>query len=1187
MDPKVPGTFNTCPVHDVCGPPPTPPPPDTPLAGLVLGLLAAVLAVAAAVWWRFYRHQRVPRIGRVVDESGAPVPGAAVWAISVGGKGDGGGDAGAGAGAPRRAVQSDADGRFVLMMPPGSSRVVRATKVGFEGPAAPVTAGAAPPATARATGFGRNAVAPTSMTPVVPQRAAAGGGQGEEGQGGEQEAVELMLLLRRCRFAVRGTVSGPVLTTSKTFVQGLSGAQVTFLANNGGNGGEDHDQDAAPTDAQGAYSLTLAFGSYIRRVTLGGYDSSFAEVVVRQQEDSLDAQLEITLFDVSGAVTEAPAAGVDGGGAEGGGAEGAALEGALVELLDPDSGAAVASCRAGPGGMYLLSAPPGRYLRRVSAPEHEPADELLELDDDVRVNAALAVTLYDVTGSVLDAEGGAPLQGARVRLGLPSAGGGGGPAASSAAAAAVSAASLCLSGAGGGYGWRLPAGTYTRRVSLEGYLGALEQAVVGRGGLAVEQSEVVGGAGGAKGAEGAPPAAGALCPGVTSLSKASSAVAGVVTSSASGGGPLEGAELTLTDTAGGGAVLVATAVSGEGGTYRMTAPLGTFEWRASAPGHDSAARTITTDSGEAGEGTDAALEVTAFTVRGRVGSEETGAPIAGATVRLVPAGAATEGGAGAAGAAGAVAGADSQRQVGLAEAESSSPAEQGGLPCLAVEVVSGADGAFTAAGLRPGRYTLTASAEEHLARSAPLAVEADVPAGSGAADLRLALRYFQAAGTVTDAESGEAVFDALVALQGPDADRNGAALRTDEGGAFALQRVLPGQHAVTVSAAGFQPRSVTFTSAQADLLTGQGLERGRGPADVQLSPLTYALAGRVCSGGGSGGGEGGAASVPLAGAVVWLKKNGKIKGRVVAGADGGYDLGTVTGGLYAVVAAAEEHMKMRTVVTLEADVGPGGAADLTLPKPLPAETDIGSQLVSRYGELKNVFQFYCSAAAVGENNPFILSLTQLNEYVGALKLPGGLSEPGDPVIDGMWAKCCAPTLCRFKLDGKGEVTGALRPDADKGARPAGGAMTFDEFLDFQVPGTVRGDAVRGASAMCCTHRHRHRAHRHPPPRVCCPDRPPPAPVSAFACLCIRLMHYALLSTRCFQLLPRCGWPGTSGGAGCSPCTPSPSPAAAWASPSRSSWRRWRCPAPSGWRQTQPSKRYSRATSSAVARARRW
>ena len=208
---------------------------------------------------------------------------------------------------------------------------------------------------------------------------------------------------------------------------------------------------------------------------------------------------------------------------------------------------------------------------------------------------------------------------------------------------------------------------------------------------------------------------------------------------------------------------------------------------------------------------------------------------------------------------------------------------------------------------------------------------------------------------------------------------------------------------------------------------------------MRLTAQTHALSGRVTSGDEGTG--------PLGGAIVWLKRNGKIKARVVCDADGVFEFGVLSGGLYAVVAGAEAHMKMRTVVTLDGPVAPGGAADLVLPKPLPPDADIGSQLCSSYGDMKSIFQHYCSAAAVGENNPFQMSMTQVNEFMEALKLPDGLSSPGNTVIDEIFSKCNGTSSSTFKLDGRGAVTGALRPDPEK---LIDNAMTFDEFLDFQV-----------------------------------------------------------------------------------------------------------------------------------------
>jgi hypothetical protein len=342
---------------------------------------------------------------------------------------------------------------------------------------------------------------------------------------------------------------------------------------------------------------------------------------------------------------------------------------------------------------------------------------------------------------------------------------------------------------------------------------------------------------------------------------------------------------------------------------------------------------------------------------------------------------------------------------------------------------SGTDGTFTLADVPAGNYSLAFDVDGYERGIRTVIINSRN--GAERVDQSMAKRGFVVKGLVSELETGDPIFGAALArdietTEGPpDA-------RTNEDGVFVISRMRSGPYKFTVTAAGFQAKTITFTLGGADINVG-------GVADVLLEAHKFRL-----SGGVTADGDG---TPPITNAIAWLKKNGKIKQRVECSSQGVFDFGKVAGGLYNVVAGAPGYMKMRVAVTLYDNIDPGGKADLCLPKPLPPEADVGRQIAERVHILRAVFQHYCSAAVVGANNPFMMSISQVEEFMEALDLPGGLSENGSLIMQRLFDQVNGETNCGYRIDQKGDLHGGLRTDPDKVVDTM---LSFDEFLDLQV-----------------------------------------------------------------------------------------------------------------------------------------
>jgi hypothetical protein len=116
---------------------------------------------------------------------------------------------------------------------------------------------------------------------------------------------------------------------------------------------------------------------------------------------------------------------------------------------------------------------------------------------------------------------------------------------------------------------------------------------------------------------------------------------------------------------------------------------------------------------------------------------------------------------------------------------------------------------------------------------------------------------------------------------------------------------------------------------------------------------------------------------------VAVRKGSKVVAEVTSGADGVYDCGSVPAGELVIVCAEDNHAMAKKKVVLGEDIGPGtleekGAADVALPQPLSDENKLDVVLDTYARAIRRVFQHYCSAGAVGENNPFTVGRCKLN-----------------------------------------------------------------------------------------------------------------------------------------------------------------------------------------------------------------
>ena len=694
------------------------------------------------------------------------------------------------------------------------------------------------------------------------------------------------------------------------------------------------------SDANGFFILSLPAGMYTRRVMLDGYTTKFDHIEISADLTS-DVHLEVITYDLIGTITSQSKASYH--------SEmppPRPLARARVTLNDA-SGDAVKSAVTAEDGAYSLAAPGGKYTLEVTASGYESLSgrQVQLTADDQRADATLFEKLYKLSGTVVDADGDAPIPVASVELMEDD----------------HKLVTSVLSGQDGTYKFMLPARDkhpWVRRVGMVGFV-TDEKAHV----LKVDYSEIV------------------------RLEKAQHMVTGVITGV--DGAPLAGASIELHDASG---ALVASAFSDESGNYTMAAGHGEFTWSASADGYVANSKKLSVaDDATA----DASLEPVVHKLTGVVTEEETNAKLGGVAVEITP---------------------EEPK-----EDEPKPPIEQKAASC-----VTNPDGSYAVEGILPGRYVITFNEEKH----DPGRLEHVVDKGEAKADCKLTVTTYKVEGLVTSVE-GDAIEYATVELL----DKKGKATETttNEEGKYTLTHMLPGEHKIKVTAAGFDMKKHAFTTAKEDVLAG-------GAADVTLDPQYFSLSGCVKS-------DSDASCPPIPGAVCWLKKHGKVKKRVVCDDKGVWSFGELPGGLYNVVAGAELHVKMRAVVNLDKDIKPGGEADLVLPKPLPPEADIGAALATLITPLKSIFQHYCSAAIVGEDNPFQMAFFQVEAYMADLKLPDGLSKTASKKVSQLFDDVNGPSRETFKINHKGEVTGALRMDPEKSPDRI---LTFDEFLDFQV-----------------------------------------------------------------------------------------------------------------------------------------
>ena len=162
----------------------------------------------------------------------------------------------------------------------------------------------------------------------------------------------------------------------------------------------------------------------------------------------------------------------------------------------------------------------------------------------------------------------------------------------------------------------------------------------------------------------------------------------------------------------------------------------------------------------------------------------------------------------------------------------------------------------------------------------------------------------------------------------------------------------------------------------------------------------------------------------------------KVVAEVTSGADGVYDCGSVPAGELVVVCAEDNHAMSKRKVTLETDVGPGtieekGPADVALPQPLSDENKLEVVLDTHSKAIRRVYQHYCSAGAVGENNPFTVTRNQWELFGVELALPGGtkkaMEKKMDKWMDGLFSESGKPTTNGFGFDDEGEPDGGDRP----------------------------------------------------------------------------------------------------------------------------------------------------------------
>lgn len=976
----------------------------------------------------FFRKSKDSLVGTVRDDYGRPIVGAQVSFH-------------------RKHTTTDFRGQYMLSVKPGATGKVSAAKVGYVN-----------------DGRGSKRIRmPKNASQVMPEGSA-----------------DLMLVTPR-------VVSGIVRSNNGVSEVALPKAQVS-ICNASGKPTATCTTFDVYVDGKPNYRLELLPGEYLVTFTATGHESKDERLVVPAGTGSAKAEgktkssksilksfsslTSFSIFDdapddepkssevtldvilvpfkctLTGIVTDA--------------STGAPLMGATVSLSD-DNGEEVRAVTCDRSGRYeARRVPCGMYTRRVFLSGYDTHFDALELDERAeQLDAKLSVSLYDLFGTITSeskaagedpSRGPTPLSGAEVKLLVPG---------------SYAVLSTCVTDGSGAYALAAPPGTYTL-VATAGDHGPsqtddfelthddqvqdvnLLAALFSISGTVIDSDAADAPIAGAhvvlRSADGEKALASTessdlgefkfdVTPGsyrvrvskasyledarkvevavadvthMVQLKQASHVVTGVVTNV--DGAPL-GALVELRDSS---SNVVGSARTDEMGAYTLNAPPGAFTWAVSASGCIEVTRPISLSDDM--DGVDVVLEPITHTVVGMITDAVSKKPIPDVALVLAPS---------------------------LSPAKDFEGEEQDALELesaatpIQVEGASGADGRFSLNRVRVGRYTLSCTVAGYVPTAGHSVV---VRASSGAsnADQAMARRSYFVQGRISEAETGEPVFDAIVTQMTGEGKKEKAVssaepVRTNEAGLYVLNRLTPGPHKLCITADGFEKTTISFTSVEEDMRAG-------GPADAILEAKKFKLSGKVTSG------EDG--EPPSARAVAWLKRNGKIKQRVECSSDGVYDFGEVAGGLYNVVAGAPAHMKMRVAVTVTAEVKPGsGEADLCLPKPLPPETDIGCQLAEHVHAMKAIFQFYCSAAVVGSNNPFMMSMGQVEEFMMALKLPDGLSDSGSMVIQKLFEQVNGCTETTFRFDQKGNVQGGLRPDSEKAIDSM---LAFDEFLDLQV-----------------------------------------------------------------------------------------------------------------------------------------
>ena len=97
------------------------------------------------------------------------------------------------------------------------------------------------------------------------------------------------------------------------------------------------------------------------------------------------------------------------------------------------------------------------------------------------------------------------------------------------------------------------------------------------------------------------------------------------------------------------------------------------------------------------------------------------------------------------------------------------------------------------------------------------------------------------------------------------------------------------------------------------------------------------------------------------------------------------------------------------------------------------EADIGAALASLITPLKSIFQYYCSAAIVGEDNPFQMAFFQLEAFMCDLKLPDGLSKTASPTVVSLFDDVngpIKPQACELLHDDMSLMWGKFRDHVD-------------------------------------------------------------------------------------------------------------------------------------------------------------